>query len=138
MKHLDDHRSAALLEAATEAMVCVSADGRIALANAQAERLFGYRHDELVGEPVEILVPDAARGAHQQSRAGYVADPRTRPMGAGLELAGLQLRGIRQRRGREGCSADSVASRPGGHRAGRESCSAGRWPDPPATGLRPS
>jgi PAS domain S-box-containing protein len=78
----------ALLEATPDAMVCVAADGRIALVNAQAERLFGYERGELIGQPVEILIPDAARAAHAGHRAGYVADPRHRPMGAGLSLAG--------------------------------------------------
>ena len=93
MKHLDDHRFAGLLEAAPDAMVCVDADGRIALVNAQTERLFGYRRDELVGQPVEMLVPDAVRDAHPGHRAGYVTDPRPRPMGAGMELAGRRRDG---------------------------------------------
>ena len=78
----------ALLEAAPDAMVCIAADGRVVLVNAEAERLFGYQREELIGQPVEILVPDAARGVHPEHRAGYVADPRHRPMGAGLSLAG--------------------------------------------------
>jgi PAS domain S-box-containing protein len=86
-------RFAGLLEAAPDAMVCVDADGRIALVNAQTERLFGYSRDELAGQPVEILVPDAVREAHPGHRAGYVADPRPRPMGAGMELAGRRRDG---------------------------------------------
>ena len=78
----------ALLQATSDAMVCIAADGRIALVNAQAERLFGYERGELIGQPVEILVPDAARAVHAGHRAGYVADPRHRPMGAGLSVAG--------------------------------------------------
>ncbi len=78
----------ALLEAAPDAMVCIAADGRIVLVNAEAERLFGYQRAELIGQPVEILVPDTARAVHPGHRAGYVADPRHRPMGAGLPLAG--------------------------------------------------
>jgi len=78
----------ALLEAAPDAMVCIAADGRVVLVNAQAERLFGYQRAELIGQPVEILVPDAARAVHPGHRAGYVADPRHRPMGAGRPLAG--------------------------------------------------
>ena len=78
----------ALLEEAPDAMVCIAADGRIALVNAQAERLFGYQRAELIGQPVEILVPDAARAAHPGHRAGYVASPRHRPMGAGMPLSG--------------------------------------------------
>ena len=93
MKYLDDHRSVALLEAAPDAMVCVAADGRIALVNAQVERLFGYQRDELVGQPIEILVPDAVRAAHPHLRTGYMADPMPRPMGAGIELAGRRRDG---------------------------------------------
>jgi PAS domain S-box-containing protein len=85
---LADDTFVALLEAVPDAMVCIAADGRIALVNAQAERLFGYERTELIGQPVEILVPDAARAGHAGHRAGYVADPRPRPMGAGLLLAG--------------------------------------------------
>ena len=83
----------ALLEATPDAMACIAADGRIALVNAQAERLFGYERRELIGQPVEILVPGAARAAHARHRAGYVADPRHRPMGAGLSLAGRRRDG---------------------------------------------
>ena len=76
-----------LLEAAPDAVVCVDADGRIVLVNAQTERLFGYGREELVGQLVEILVPDAIRASHPGLRAGYMADPRPRQMGAGIELA---------------------------------------------------
>ena len=85
---LSDGMFVALLEAAPDAMVCVAADGRVVLVNAQAERLFGYQRAELIGQPVEILVPDTARAVHPGHRAGYVADPRHRPMGAGMPLAG--------------------------------------------------
>ncbi len=93
MRDLDDRRFTGLLEAAPDAMVCVDAAGQIALVNAQAERLFGYRRDELIGQPVEILVPDTVRPVHPGHRAGYVADPRPRPMGAGMELAGRRRDG---------------------------------------------
>ena len=92
-KHHEDHRFAGLLEAAPDAMVWVDAGGRIALVNAQTERLFGYRREELIGQPVEMLVPDAVRDIHPGHRAGYVADPQPRPMGAGLELAGRRRDG---------------------------------------------
>ena len=88
MGQLADHRFAALLEAAPDAMICVSQDGRIALVNAQAERLFGYTRDELIGPPVEILVPDSARAMHPAHRTSYLAEPRPRPMGAGMQQAG--------------------------------------------------
>jgi PAS domain S-box-containing protein len=85
---LPDAVFVALLEAAPDAMVCIAADGRIVLVNTQAERLFGYKREELTGQLIEILVPDADRAVHPAHRAGYVADPRHRPMGAGLPLAG--------------------------------------------------
>src|SRR5215472_5386073 len=93
MNDSTDRRFVGLLEAAPDAMVCVDGAGRIALINAQAERLFGYGRDELAGHPVEILVPDAARAVHPGHRAGYVADPKPRPMGAGMELAGRRRDG---------------------------------------------
>ena len=93
MKNDEDHRFAWLLEAAPDAMVCVDAEGRIMLVNAQTERLFGYHRDELIGQPVEVLVPNAVRDVHPSHRAGYVADPRPRPMGAEMELAGRRRDG---------------------------------------------
>jgi PAS domain S-box-containing protein len=93
MRKIEDRLFVGLLEAAPDAMVCVDGDGRIALVNAQAERLFGYGRDELVGQPVEILVPDAVRLVHPEHRAGYTADPKPRPMGAGMELAGRRRDG---------------------------------------------
>ena len=75
-----------LLEAAPDAMVCVDGAGRIAFVNAQTERLFGYARSELVGAPVEMLVPEAERAAHARSRATYLEDPRPRMMGSGRQL----------------------------------------------------
>jgi PAS domain S-box-containing protein len=86
-------RSADFLEAAPDAMVILGRDGRIRLVNGQAERLFGYKRTELVGEPVEILVPPRYRNQHPGHRAGYFADPNPRPMGAGLDLCGLRKDG---------------------------------------------
>ena len=57
-----------LLEAAPDAMVCADSGGRIVLVNAQAERLFGYPREELAGQPVEILVPDAIKAARSSTR----------------------------------------------------------------------
>ena len=82
-----------LLEAAPDAMICVDPAGCIALVNAQAERLFGYTRAELIGHPVEMLVPDRARGIHPRHRTGYFVDPKPRPMGAGMELAGRRKDG---------------------------------------------
>ena len=77
----------ALLDAAPDAIVAVDADGLIVLANRRAEALFGYGREELLGQPVEIVVPDSVRAAHPALRARYAAGPRPRPMGAGLQLA---------------------------------------------------
>ncbi len=75
-----------LLEAAPDGMVIVNRDGAIVLVNAQVEKLFGYERAELVGEPVEILVPDRFSGMHMAFRSGYVSEPRTRPMGLAGDL----------------------------------------------------
>ena len=88
-----DHLLVGLLEAAPDAMVCVDAGGRIVLVNAQTERLFGYGREELIGQPVEILVPDAIKAVHPAYRARYVADPQPRQMGAGAELTGRRRDG---------------------------------------------
>src|SRR6266516_2585317 len=88
-----DQLAIGLLEAAPDAIIGVNADGQIVLANAQAERLFGYPRSELIGEPVELLVPNSIRASHPKRRAGYVADPRPRPMGAGMQLAGRRRDG---------------------------------------------
>ncbi|HXS65756.1 MAG TPA: PAS domain S-box protein, partial [Streptosporangiaceae bacterium] len=93
MRDLEDRRFLGLLEAAPDAMVCVETDGRIALVNAQAERLFGYERDELIGQRVEMLVPEPARAVHPEHRARYIADPVPRPMGQGMELAGRRRDG---------------------------------------------
>ena len=76
----------ALLDAAPDALVVIGPEGRIVLVNAQATGLFGYSRTEMLGQSVEMLVPERLRLAHGRHREGYVAAPRTRPMGAGIEL----------------------------------------------------
>ena len=78
------------IESAPDAMVISATNGRILLVNAETERLFGYRREELVGQPVEVLMPARFRGSHPGHRHGYTAQPRTRSMGEGLELRGLR------------------------------------------------
>jgi PAS domain S-box-containing protein len=75
-----------LLEAAPDAIIEVDQEGRIVLLNAATEAIFGYRREELLGEPVERLIPEGARGRHHAHRAAYWANPVTRPMGFGMIL----------------------------------------------------
>jgi PAS domain S-box-containing protein len=82
-----------LLESAPDAMVIVNRDGRIFLVNSQTEKLFGYRRDELLGQPVELLVPDRFHGGHAKDRTKYFAEPRVRSMGEGRELFGRRKGG---------------------------------------------
>lgn len=77
-----------LLEAAPDAMVIADDTGIIQLVNAQTEAVFGYPRDELLGQPVEMLVPHRFRGHHPIHRHGYSANQTVRPMGAGLDLFG--------------------------------------------------
>jgi protein-histidine pros-kinase len=81
------------LEAAPDAIAVVRRDGKIAFVNSQTERLFGYDKAELIGQPVEVLVPDRLRGRHPAHRTLYFASPNTRPMGAGLDLFGRRKDG---------------------------------------------
>ncbi len=81
------------LEFAPDAIVGVAQSGKVVLANQQAEALFGYRREELIGRPVEVLVPRRFRDAHPAHRRGYFSEPRTRPMGAGVELFAMRKDG---------------------------------------------
>jgi diguanylate cyclase (GGDEF)-like protein/PAS domain S-box-containing protein len=82
-----EERMSGLLASAPDAIIVVGQDGCIRLANARAETMFGYPHQELMGLPVEALVPEGVRGAHARHRATYLKDPAARPMGLGLDLA---------------------------------------------------
>lgn len=82
-----------LLESAPDGLVSVDARGTIVLVNAQAERLFGYAREELIGQRLELLVPERLRAAHGQHRAGFFGKPRARAMGPGLELCGRRRDG---------------------------------------------
>ncbi len=86
-------RFSLLLEAAPDAILEVDAEGRIVLANTEAQRLFQWPKEELVGAQVENLLPERFRGGHFAHRAHYAAHPVRRPMGAGLDLYGLRKDG---------------------------------------------
>ena len=82
-----------LLESAPDRIVVVNAAGRILLANDQAERMFGYRREDLIDREIEVLMPERFRLAHYIHVSQFCAAPRPRPMGRGLELQGLRRDG---------------------------------------------
>ncbi len=82
-----------VVEAAPNALILADREGRIAMVNAQAEKLFGYPRAELLAQPLEILVPERFRAAHPGLRTDYVAHPGVRAMGAGRDLFGRRKDG---------------------------------------------
>jgi PAS domain S-box-containing protein len=88
-----ENRFRSLFEFSPDAIVATDSDGRIAELNGQVTKFFGYDRAELLGEPVEMLIPERFRNAHPRHRKEYSSDPRTRPMGIGLELQGRRKDG---------------------------------------------
>jgi len=76
-----------VLNAAPDGMLVVDQSGKIVMTNAEAEKLFGYTKDEMIGQPLEFLVPMDSRGAHEKHRATFWRDPSKRPMSQGMKLA---------------------------------------------------
>ncbi len=88
-----EERFRRVVEAAPSAMIMVNHEGQITLANLQAEKTFGYSREELLGRPIEMLVPERGRSGHRGFRHDYLCDPQARPMGAGRELFGRRKDG---------------------------------------------
>jgi anti-anti-sigma factor len=82
-----------LVDALADGVALTDGDGMLALVNRRAEEMFGYEHAELIGQPVESLIPADLRAAHRSHRAGYAQAPTARPMGAGARLVGLRKDG---------------------------------------------
>lgn len=88
-EQLEEERFRVVVDAAPNAMIMVDREGRIVLVNSTAERLFGYPRQELLHQPIEMLVPERFRGAHPGHRRDFFAAPQARAMGAGRDLYGL-------------------------------------------------
>jgi PAS domain S-box-containing protein len=88
-----EDRFRTIVEAAPDAMVIVDQHGIMVVVNAQTEKMFAYARPELLGQPVEMLMPERFRVRHRQHRGNFFGDPRSRPMGAGMALFGLRKDG---------------------------------------------
>ena len=86
-------RYGALIESMPDAILILNDTGRIVLVNARTEAVFGHSRDQLIGQQIEVLLPERFRGAHAGHRVRYFTQPRTREMGAGLQLYGLRSSG---------------------------------------------
>ena len=84
---------AALLESATQAILCIDRTGRIVLANRRSEEMFGHKREDLLGTGIEVLLPDSKHASHVRQREAYFNRPHVRPMGMGIDLAGRRRDG---------------------------------------------
>jgi PAS domain S-box-containing protein len=93
-RHQAEEDLRAILEVAPDAIIVTTREGAIHAVNSQTEATFGYRADELIGQPLELLLPERFRGDHLAQRMAFTTDPKLRPMGSGLELFGLRRDGV--------------------------------------------
>jgi PAS domain S-box-containing protein len=93
-RHQTEDDLRAFLEVAPDAIVVINLEGAIHAVNSQTEATFGYRTDELIGQPLEMLLPLRFRGSHVAHRTAFTSEPKLRPMGMGLELFGLRRDGV--------------------------------------------
>lgn len=93
MKSIPSDLAQSTLDAAPDALIVIDVTGKVRFANRQVSALFGYRHDEVVGQPIEMLMPARFRDRHVSHRSTYAESGRARPMGAGLELFGQRRDG---------------------------------------------
>jgi PAS domain S-box-containing protein len=93
LRKKSEEKFKALLESAPDAMVIVGQDGNIQMVNAQVRNIFQFERNEILGQPIEILIPERFHKAHPQHRQGFFNDPRMRGMGIGLELYGKRKDG---------------------------------------------
>src|SRR3989338_106022 len=92
-QRLTEQKFQKTLEATPDAIVMVDREGKITFVNQQTKVLFGYEEDELLGQLVEVLIPEPYRSKHPEHRTHYFQSPRNRPMGSGMELYGLHKNG---------------------------------------------
>lgn len=90
----DEEKFRTVIESAPNGLLMVNSAGRIVLCNSEMERMFGYSTGELIGQPMETLVPSRLRGEHPVLRQQYQEDPSKRQMGAGRDLAGVRKDGV--------------------------------------------
>ena len=88
-----EERFRLVVESAPMGLIIVNSQGRIVLVNAQAEKLFGYRRDELLSTSIEALIPERFHSTHISYRSEYFVDPQLRAMGNGRELSGIRKDG---------------------------------------------
>src|ERR1035441_7657073 len=89
-----ESRLRALLNSASQGVVAIDESGRMVLVNVKIEEMFGYTRDELLGQPLEVMLPERYRTAHDEDLQRYFAHPHTRVMGLGIDLCGRSKNGV--------------------------------------------